>query len=248
MPSLFSSSWFPRPTIRSTSARQSSTPDLPTSSSKFVQFHLFSTLLNLIGPWCSVPSFRWNCPKSAINFRNAATCIWPAHSHSKIHSFEIRWQTSNQRLFSLNSLCHFFSFLADYIRGVRKWSFMMSIKFSLVCLLLHRDVDQRGLCGHYLPFLGAQRRPGLGDQQRALVSCTRPLHSLLLQVGVDQFVFCWFASMIDKIPFPFRQRSKAEKDLLWNHPKNPNQPVGVPLLYLTHYRGRILCSSAVAPC
>ena len=97
MPSLFSSSWFPSPTIRSTSARQSSTPDLPTSSSKFVQFHLFSTLLNLIGPWCSVPSFRWNCPKSAINFRNAATCIWPAHSHSKIHSFEIRWQTSNLR-------------------------------------------------------------------------------------------------------------------------------------------------------
>ena len=67
---------------------------------------------------------------------------------------------------------------------------MMSIKFSLVCLLLHRDVDQRGLCGHYLPFLGAQRRPGLGDQQRALVSCTRPLHSLLLQVGVDQFALC----------------------------------------------------------
>ena len=248
MPSLFSSSWFPSPTIRSTSARQSSTPDLPTSSSKFVQFHLFSTLLNLIGPWCSVPSFRWNCPKSAINFRNAATCIWPAHSHSKIHSFEIRWQTSNQRLFSLNSICHFFSFLADYTRGVRKWWFMMSIKFSLVCLLLHRDVDQRGLCGHYLPFLGAQRRPGLGDQQRALVSCTRPLHSLLLQVGGDQFAFWWFASMIDEIPFPFRQRSKAEKDLLWNHPKNPNQPVGPPLLYLAHYRGRRLCSSAVAPC
>ena len=111
MPSLFSSSWFPSPTIRSTSAPQSSTPDLPTSSSKFVQFHLFSTLLNLIGPWCSVPSFRWNCPKSAINFRNAATCIWPAHSHSKIHSCEIRWQTSNQHLFSLNSICLFSLFL-----------------------------------------------------------------------------------------------------------------------------------------
>ena len=82
-PVFFPHFGFPSPTIRSTSARQSSTPDLPTSSSKFVQFHLFSTLLNLIGPWCSVPSFRWNCPKSAINFRNAATCIWPAHSHSK---------------------------------------------------------------------------------------------------------------------------------------------------------------------
>ena len=120
--SLFSSSWFPSPTIRSTSAPQSSTPDLPTSSSKFVQFHLFSTLLNLIGPLCSVPSFRWNCPKSAINFRNAATCIWPAHSHSKIHSFEIRWQTSNQRLFSLNSIFVIFSsILADYTCGVKKW-------------------------------------------------------------------------------------------------------------------------------
>ena len=28
-----------------------------------------------------VPSFWENCPKSAINFRNAATCIWPAYSH-----------------------------------------------------------------------------------------------------------------------------------------------------------------------
>ena len=65
----------------------------------------------------------------------------------------------------------------------------MSIKPSAVCLLLHRDVDQRGLCGHHLPLLGAQRRPGLGDQQRALVSSTRPLHSLLLQVGGDQFAF-----------------------------------------------------------
>ena len=110
-PVFFPHLGFPRPTIRSTPAPQSSTPDLPTSSSKFVQFHLFSTLLNLIGPWCSVPSFWWNCPKSAINFRNAATCIWPAHSHSKIHSCEIRWQTSNQHLFSLNSICLFSLFL-----------------------------------------------------------------------------------------------------------------------------------------
>ena len=105
----------------------------------------------------------------------------------------------------------FFSLPADYTRGVKKWWFMMSIKFSLVCLLLHRDVDQRGLCGHHLPLLGAQRRPVLGDQQRALVSCTRPLHSLLLQVGVDQFAFCWFASMSDKISFPFQTKEQSRK-------------------------------------
>ena len=60
MPSLFSSSWFPSPTIRSTSARQSSTPDLPTSSSKFVQFHIFSSPLNLIGPlvFCALISVK----------------------------------------------------------------------------------------------------------------------------------------------------------------------------------------------
>ena len=125
----------------------------------------------------------------------------------------------------------------------------MSIKPSAVCLLLHRDVDQRGLCGHHLPLLGAQRRPGLGDQQRALVSCTRPLHSLLLQVGVlFVLAFLDLPQWVTRSTSLFRQRSKAEKDLLWNHPKNPKQPVELPLLYLAHYRGRRFCPSAVAPC
>ena len=111
---------------------------------------------------------------------------------------------------------------------------MMSIKFSLVCLLLHRDVDQRGLCGHYLPFLGAQRRPGLGDQQRALVSCTRPLHSLFFQVGGIQFAFSWlWPCFSEKISLHFQT--------------NEQHPVGLPLLNLPHYRvRRRYCLSAVA--
>ena len=111
---------------------------------------------------------------------------------------------------------------------------MMSIKSSSVCLLLHHDHDGHGLFGHHLPLFGAQKRPGQDDQQCAVVSCARPLHSLFFQVGGNQFAFSWlWPCLSEKISLHFQT--------------NEQHPVGLPLLNLPHYRvRRRFCLSAVA--